>query len=181
VFPADAAGAITSYTGNTSTLSVFVGTTDDTANWTLSIVASSGATARRSDATMTVSSLAQGTDARYVDIMAACSGFGSLTRRFTISKRRAGAQGPKGPTGATGPQGSTGPQDPQGPQGPTGAIGPQGVSARHIPASRCSAYSGHGAFGIDRPAAGVEEVSKSSTTAGLIALHTSHAAAMLRA
>lgn len=120
VFPADQAGAVTSYTGNTTTITVMVGVMDDTANWTIGHAASAGVSASRSGYTVTVDSLATGTEAGYVDITVGRSGYGAITKRFSVSKSRAGA------TGATGAAGAAGSPGAAGAAGATGATGPQG-------------------------------------------------------
>ncbi len=126
VFAADASGAVTSYAGNASTIQVYVGITDDTSNWTPSIVSSAGITASRVGYTVTVDSMAAGTDTGYVDITVARAGYGSITKRFSVSKSKAGAAGSAGTPGSPGATGAQGPQGIQGPGGATGATGPQG-------------------------------------------------------
>lgn len=135
VFPADQFGAVTSYSGNTTVISVFVGGLDDSANWTISKVDSAGVTSTRNGRTITVDSIGSGTDAGYVDITAGRAGYSAMTKRFNISKSKSGlngangangAQGPQGNQGGQGPQGNQGAQGPQGSQGPQGAQGAQG-------------------------------------------------------
>lgn len=128
VFPADSSGSITSYAGNTTTMAVFVGGSDDTANWTFSHLDTAGVSSVRSGSTVTVESMSAGlgTLTGYVEITAARSGYSPITKRFNVVKAPAGAQGVQGPTGPAGAQGPQGPQGATGPQGSTGAQGQRG-------------------------------------------------------
>lgn len=109
--PADAAGNVLSLSGATSTMSVYVGAIDDSANWTYLASPSSGVTITTGGGGRTVTVTAMTADAAYVDITASKSGFAALTRRFSLAKARQGTtglQGIQGPTGNTGPQGQRG-------------------------------------------------------------------------
>jgi hypothetical protein len=92
--PADANGNVLSYAGAVSTMSVFNGSTDDSANWTYSVTTTnvsgtaSGSPANR---TYTVTSLTA--DIGYVDFTATRSGYPSITKRFTIVKNKQGVTG----------------------------------------------------------------------------------------
>ncbi|WP_333640923.1 discoidin domain-containing protein [Mesotoga prima] len=100
VVATDSAGNNGVYTGCTTTMYVFDGTTDDTSNWTFTINASSGVTAAQSGAhnnTVSVSNMT--VDTGFVDITAARSGYTSITKRFVISKSKQGPTGIQGPTG----------------------------------------------------------------------------------
>ena len=93
--PADATGAVTSYTGASSSMVVFMGGAVDTTNWSFSHVAS-GVTVTRSTNTVTVTAMSAGTEIGYVDVTATRYGYASITKRVTVSKYKTGA------TGATG-------------------------------------------------------------------------------
>ena len=106
--PASSAGVVSSYTGASTDVQIFVGTTNDTANWTYgSLTTSAGVTASRSGNTVTISALASANDSGFVDISATKSGL-TLTKRFSISKSKAGATGDPGTPGTPGTPGGTG-------------------------------------------------------------------------
>lgn len=99
--PADQGGAVTSFFGATTTMSVYNGATDDSANWTYSAVktnvtCSEAATSR----TQTVTALTA--DTGTVVITASRSGYSSISRTFTITKARAGLSGSDGTDGLDG-------------------------------------------------------------------------------
>lgn len=93
--PADAAGAVTSYSGASSSMVVFLGGTVDTTNWTFSHVATD-VTVTRSTNTVTITAMAAGVAIGYVDITATRSGYASITKRVTVSKYKTGANGSPG-------------------------------------------------------------------------------------
>jgi hypothetical protein len=104
--PADSNGLITSYTGAATDIKVFVGATDDSANWTISKVDSTGITSSVSTRTITLTNCT--VDSGYVDITAAKSGYTSLVKRFNITRAKAGATGATGPAGSNGSTGAAG-------------------------------------------------------------------------
>jgi hypothetical protein len=109
VFPADSAGAVTSYAGNVTELKIFSGITDvTTLGWTFSKVDSSGVSSTLSANQITLNSISAGTAAGYVDITAAQFGYASITKRYYVSKASAGATGSTGATGAAGSTGAAG-------------------------------------------------------------------------
>lgn len=103
VLPATAAGAVTSYAGAVTSMSVFRGSTDDTSNWTFSRVNSTGVTSSLVGNVLTVTALANANDSGYVDITAARSGYPSQTKRLAISKAKAGNDGDDGTDGSDAP------------------------------------------------------------------------------
>lgn len=100
VLPADAGGAITSYTGASTTMKVYVGATDDTANWTFTKADNTGVTSTISTNVVTISGLT--VDSSYVDISASKTGYSSITKRFSVSRAKTGATGSTGSTGNRG-------------------------------------------------------------------------------
>lgn len=95
---ADSAGNNGVYTGAVSTMTIYNGATDDSANWTVKAAPSSGVTGSLAGKTYTVTAMT--VDSGYVDLTAARSGYSSVTKRFTLTKSKAGTAGA---TGAQGP------------------------------------------------------------------------------
>ena len=104
--PAANDGTVSSFVGASTTMSVFVGTTDDSANWTYAatysttnnqqnILVNEGSTSR----TQTVSALS--VPAGYIDITASRAGYASITKRFNVTKALKGDKG-ESVTGNTG-------------------------------------------------------------------------------
>ncbi|WP_313178018.1 hypothetical protein [Massilia sp.] len=97
--PASNAGAVSSLTTAVCTMKVYQGATDDTDNWSFSFSPASSAanvayTINRS--TVTVTGMAAGVDAAFIDIKASKSGAASITKRFSLTKSKAGAKGDVG-------------------------------------------------------------------------------------
>lgn len=78
-------------TGASTTVTVFLGATDDSSNWTVVASPSSGVSGSLSGRTYTVSGLT--VDAGYVDLTASRSGYSSVTMRFAVSKAKKGNRG----------------------------------------------------------------------------------------
>lgn len=89
---ADGSGGV--YEGAETTLIVFAGGEDDSANWGVTATPSAGVTGSLSGRTYTVTDLEA--DSGYVDLVATRSGYPTLTARFSLSKARAGADGTPG-------------------------------------------------------------------------------------
>ena len=89
--PAKADGTVISYSGAACTATVYLGVAPDT-GWSFAgSPASSGTlTYTKSGGTFTITGMAAGTDAAYIDITASKSGQSSITRRFSISKSKTG-------------------------------------------------------------------------------------------
>lgn len=87
---ANSSGTVSSYAGAVTTMSVFDGATDDSANWTYSAVAGTGVTGSLNGRTYTVTGLS--TDSGYVDITATKGGV-TVTKRFVLAKSKQGATG----------------------------------------------------------------------------------------
>jgi hypothetical protein len=107
--PANLDGSTISMAGATTTMKVYVGATDDSANWTYtgSPASSAGAityTLGATNGVLTASGLNAGIDSAYVDITAARAGLPSVTKRFSLSKSKTGPAGASvtGPAGARG-------------------------------------------------------------------------------
>jgi len=103
VFPADSNGVISTVAGADTTMSIFLGGVDNSASWTVTATASAGVAGSLSGKKYTVSGMS--VDTGYVDLVATRSGYGSVTRRFSLSKAK---QGDTGSTGAKGDTGSAG-------------------------------------------------------------------------
>ena len=99
--PADSAGTVSTFAGAVSTMSVFNGTTDDSANWTYSVT-KTNVTTTEATTSRTQTVTAMSADIGYVDFTASRSGYSSITKRFTITKSKAGANGTNGTNGADG-------------------------------------------------------------------------------
>lgn len=100
--PTDSAGNNGVFTGANTTMTIYSGTSDDSANWTVTASASS-VTGTLSGKTYTVTGLSA--DAGYVDLTASRSGYASIVKRFVLTKSKAGPAGSPGSTGAQGPAG----------------------------------------------------------------------------
>uniref|UniRef100_A0A7C3E1A3 Tail protein n=1 Tax=Gracilinema caldarium TaxID=215591 RepID=A0A7C3E1A3_9SPIR len=96
--PTDSAGNNGVYTGCSTTMYIYVGATDDSANWTVAATPSSGVTGSLSGKTYTVTNMT--VDSGYVDLVASRSGYPNVTCRFTITKAKQGTTGAPGATGA---------------------------------------------------------------------------------
>jgi hypothetical protein len=92
--PADTAGTVLTFAGAATTMSIFVGTTDDSANWTYAATKTS-VTATEPTTSRTQTVTAMSADAGYIDIVATRSGFPTQTKRFNITKVK-GAAGAAG-------------------------------------------------------------------------------------
>ena len=107
VLPANSSGTVLTYSGASTTMSVYVGNQDDSANWTYNVtkinVTTNEATTSR---TQTVTSLTG--DLGYITITASKTGFDSISKTFVVSKQAAGAQGIQGVQGIEGVQGDPG-------------------------------------------------------------------------
>lgn len=92
--PTDSAGNNGNFANAVTTMSVFNGATDDSANWSYTATPQAGAgitgSASGSPANRTYTVTAMTADSGYVDIVASRSGYSSITRRFTINKNKAG-------------------------------------------------------------------------------------------
>ncbi len=95
VIATDSNGGNGDYSGCATTMSVLLGSADVSADWTVTAAASSGVTGSLSGRTYTVAGMT--VDTGYVDLTASALGFTSVTRRFSLSKSKTGAQGTQGP------------------------------------------------------------------------------------
>ncbi len=96
---ADASGVVTSFAGASTEMVVYRGIANDTANWTITR-ANTNTSSTLVGAVVTVTALTA--DVGYVDITASRVGFASITKRFTITKSRAGTNGNNGNDGQRG-------------------------------------------------------------------------------
>ena len=95
---ADGTGGV--FTGCASTMSIYNGATNDSANWTVAATPLAGVTGSLSGKTYTVTAMS--VDVGYVDLVASRSGYSSLTARFTITKAKGGVTGSNGSNGSDG-------------------------------------------------------------------------------
>lgn len=110
VLPAAANGAVITYANATTTMRIFKGTVEDSANgWTFSRTLGAGvSTATLSGNVLTISAVTTAMESGYVDVTATKAGYGSITRRVVITKAKTGAQGATGDDGDPGPAGQRG-------------------------------------------------------------------------
>jgi len=97
--PADAAGGSLNLTGASTTMSVLIGATDDSTNWTYATSASSGVTISGTN-TRNVAITALTVDVGTVTITASKSGYASIAKIFTVTKSRQGITGDAGLRGS---------------------------------------------------------------------------------
>ena len=99
VLPSDAAGTVSDWSGAVTEFKIFIGTTDNSASWTLSKT-DNNTTSNIVGRTVTVTAMSD--DMGYVDITAARSGFTSIVKRFSVSKSRVGIEpAPSSPSAPT--------------------------------------------------------------------------------
>ncbi|QJT70400.1 tail fiber protein [Microcystis phage MaeS] len=99
--PTDKDGNNGNYNGAATTMSIYNGTTDDSANWTVAVSGTpSNVTGTLSGKTYTVTALSA--DTGYVDLIASRTGYASITKRFTLAKNKQGSTGATGSTGSAG-------------------------------------------------------------------------------
>ena len=90
--PCKSDGTPTTYVGATTDLSIYVGSINDTSNWTISVT-TDGVVGdlTNNNKTFTVTNILR--DIGYVDFVAMKDDFDSVTKRFTISKSKNGLDG----------------------------------------------------------------------------------------
>ena len=98
--PSNSDGSSPDFTGATTDMTVLIGGTDDTANWTFSRVNSSGVSSTISFNSVAITGMT--VDSGYVDITASKSGFADVTRRYSLSKAKQGLVGGDGVDGDDG-------------------------------------------------------------------------------
>lgn len=103
--PADPFGTVTSFSGAVTTMTVYRGSVDDSANWSFSGVGT-GVTFTQAGVTFTVTGLSA--DVGYIDITATRTDFPTQTKRFTVTKAKAGTNGTNGTNGSPGANGQRG-------------------------------------------------------------------------
>lgn len=101
--PAESDGSSPVLTNATSTMRVYVGAVDDTANWTFSTTASSGVTVNpMMFTTKDIQVTALTVDTGTVTKTASKSGFPSISKTFTVTKAKKGVAGTNGTNGDRG-------------------------------------------------------------------------------
>lgn len=98
--PADVNGNVTSFAGATTTMTIYSGITDESNNWTYSVT-KTNVTCSEVASSRTQTVTAMSADVGYVDITASRTGYANITKRFTISKSKAGTSGAPGTAGPT--------------------------------------------------------------------------------
>jgi hypothetical protein len=108
--PANLDGSTISLVGATTDMQVYVGATNDTANWgfTASPAPSASGLSYYWSAlsTIVVTGMAASMDLLYLDITATRAGYASVTKRFSVAKSKTGPMGQTGQTGLTGARGN---------------------------------------------------------------------------
>lgn len=90
--PADANGTVSSYGGAATTISIFNGATDDTANWTITQALSGiSGTASGTPSNRTFTTTGMSADVGTVTFTATRSGYATITKVFTVNKTKGGA------------------------------------------------------------------------------------------
>ncbi len=93
--PASSAGVVSSFSGAVCSMKVYNGTSDDTANWTFAYAPASSTASLQytttTSGTVTVTGMSNSVDSAYVDITASRTGYTSITKRFSVTKSKAGA------------------------------------------------------------------------------------------
>jgi hypothetical protein len=97
--PADKDGNVTSFVGAVSELVILKGISNDSANWAVT-KNDTGCTSTLSTRTATVTAMSA--DVAYVDFTATRTGYATITKRFTITKSKAGTDGTDGVNGEDG-------------------------------------------------------------------------------
>ena len=115
--PTDSNGNYSTFPVVTTSVQTYFGHVDVSGQCTYTINTSNGITGQWTASTRTYKVTALTADTAYVDITATYMNAFTVTKRFTVAKVKAGAQGPQG---SQGPQGATGATGPQGPQGVAG-------------------------------------------------------------
>jgi hypothetical protein len=86
---ANTAGVVSSFAGCSTGIAVYVGTTNDTVNWSISPNATN-ITGTYDAPSKTYTVTAMSADSGYVDFTMTRSGFSTLTKRFSVAKSKAG-------------------------------------------------------------------------------------------
>jgi len=92
--PAGSNGVVSSFSSAVCTMVMYKGAADDSANWTYAFAPASAANRlsyTASGSTVTLTGMASGVDSSYVDLTASKAGASSVTKRFFVSKSKAGA------------------------------------------------------------------------------------------
>lgn len=95
VIPVDSNGNLypSSLTGCETTISILKGATEDRQNWTIVATPSSGIQGTYTEETYTYKVTGMTVESGYVEFVATRSGHATITKRFSLSKQRAGGDG----------------------------------------------------------------------------------------
>ena len=88
--PTDSQGSNGIFTGCATTMSVYIGSTDDSANWTYAVTKSTGVTCTEAVSSRVQTVTAMTTDTGTITIVASKTGFASQTEVFTLAKAKSG-------------------------------------------------------------------------------------------
>lgn len=91
--PTNVNGNNGNYSGASTKIIIYNGTTDDTANWTITPSPASGVTGSWDNSTKTYTVTNMTVDTGYVDFTCTRSGFPTITKRFTLTKSKQGTAG----------------------------------------------------------------------------------------
>ena len=86
--PADSGGNVTSFDGASSTMRVYVGVVDDSANWAYTRTNSAGVGSSISGNTVSLTSFDASAESGYIDVSATRAGYPTQTKRFVLAKAR---------------------------------------------------------------------------------------------
>jgi hypothetical protein len=98
--PTNSAGTGGIFSGAATSMAIYIGAVNDTANWAFTRTNSDGVTSAITGPNVAVSAMTG--DTGYVDITAARAGYASITKRFSLNKARAGGDGKNGNPGMRG-------------------------------------------------------------------------------
>lgn len=113
-------GTAGDFTGCSTTMRVYLGRVDDSANWTVTAAASTGVVGSLTTRTYTVTAM-NNVDVGTVDLTASKTGYDSFTLRFTVTKARRGTNGANGTNGTNGTNGAPGTNGTDGAPGERGS------------------------------------------------------------
>lgn len=91
--PANSSGTVSSFTGATSTLSIYENGSDITGTFAITTTPSSGVTGTQSSDKKTYTVSGMTVDSGYVDFTATRSGYATITKRFVLTRVKSGASG----------------------------------------------------------------------------------------
>ena len=91
--PCDASGTVLSWNGASTTIHIYEGGSDVTGTWSISTALGSGLTGTYDSTTYTFTPSALTNETSYCDFTCSKTGYATLTKRYVITKTRAGSDG----------------------------------------------------------------------------------------